>query len=761
MVASVFPGDEAAAQQEVAAQHADIAAMQKIEDQEREEREAREVREASKAAEETSEATGEKITKLDTLLEKASMYSSFLFSNMASAATVVDADQLKEEEAEEQGEKGKRKRVGKKGAATRKKAKKGADKLREVQEDASLDTRQQSQTVKFKQPRLLTGGVLRGYQLEGIRWLCNLFENGLNGILADEMGLGKTIQVIGLLAHLKALGVRGPHLIVAPLSTLMNWVTEFRKWAPSMPVLLYHGTKQARREIRKKNLSRKRQQDVDFPVVITSYEMMLTDARTFASMGFVWKYMVIDEGHRLKNMNCRLVRELKRARSENRLLLTGTPLQNNLTELWSLLNFILPDVFDDLDLFESWFSFTPDAVANAAKANERVASQDVLQGDKKVEVITKLHEILRPFLLRRLKVDVVEEIPSKTEVFVYCPMTPVQRTYYRMILDGSLAKAMEAKYGKVRARNVFKTGTLKNRMMHLRKCCLHPYLFDEPTNERGEIVTDDNLVQASGKLVVLDRMLRELKRKGHKVLIFSQMTRMLDILEDFLGMREYSYCRLDGTTHLTERVEQMNKFNKTYAGAKDVHDEDSVFCFMLSTRAGGLGINLIAADTVIFFDSDWNPQQDNQAMDRCHRIGQTKEILVYRLVTENSFENRMTQRAFEKRKLERVVIQRGEFKQQQYQGDVSGVAMLTNAELEELLKDDVQIREGESGGISDEELAQILDRELVVKSFVKRPLQKKNGVQGDAPSSEGLLDWKGKGYEVVENAPAASMESFA
>ncbi|CAI5743591.1 unnamed protein product [Peronospora destructor] len=746
MVANAFPNNTMTPQTTQ-----DLAAMEKIEGETQKEREALPTTNAIHV--EPVEAMGEKIAKLDSLLEKASLYSSFLFSNMESAATVSNIVQVDAEEAENS--KGKRKRGKTSSNESKKKSKKGVDKLREVQEDASLSTRQQPKKVQLNQPKFLTGGTLRDYQLEGIQWLCNLFENGLNGILADEMGLGKTIQVIGLLSHLKALGVRGPHLIVAPLSTLMNWAMEFRKWAPSLPVVIYHGTKQERKDMRKNELNSKKKNNADFPVVISSYEVMLADARSFTSLGFVWKYMVIDEGHRLKNMNCKLIRELKRGRSENRLLLTGTPLQNNLTELWSLLNFILPDVFDDLELFESWFSFTPDAVATAAATNESVVAQDVLQGEKKVEVIAKLHEILRPFLLRRLKVDVVGEMVSKTEIFVYCPMTLMQREYYEMIRDGTLARAMEEKYGKFQAQQAFNTRTLRNKVMHLRKCCLHPYLFDEPLTATGGVVTDERIVEMSGKMLILDKMLRELKRKGHKVLIFSQMTRVLDLLEDYLLMRDYSYCRLDGTTKLVDRVDQMQRFNKVSAGSVSANDDDNVFVFLLSTRAGGLGVNLIAADTVIFFDSDWNPQQDNQAMDRCHRIGQKNEIIVYRLVTENSFEDRMTQRAFEKRKLERVVIQRGGFKQRTTPAEA---AKLTNTELDELLKDDVEIRKGiESGGITDKELIQILDRELVVKSFVKRT-KGEYGTKTSAASN--VISLKGNGFEVVENAPA-SMEGFA
>lgn len=713
--------------------------------------------------------TASRLAKLDNLLEKAGMYSSFLFSNMsmaASSVTITSASVEEDDEEEaEPAEKGKRKRTR---TRVTKKAKDGAKKLKAMQNDAKLDTRQQP-AVSFEQPKLLTGGVLRDYQLEGIRWLCNLFENGLNGILADEMGLGKTIQVIGLIAHLKSLGVRGPYLITAPLSTLKNWEKEFRKWTPSIPCFVYHGTGAQRKAFRKNELNKLRKNDMDFPVVITSYEMILADAKSFNALGFVWKYIIIDEGHRLKNMDCKLVRELKRARSENRLLLTGTPLQNNLVELWALLNFILPDVFDDLQLFESWFSFTPDGARDGS-----AMAQDVLAGDKKAEIVSKLHEILRPFLLRRLKVDVVKEMPSKTEIFVYCPMAPLQREYYTMIADGTLQQVMETKYGKFRGA-AFKTNSIKNRAMQLRKCCNHPYLFDEPLNGSGEIATDERLVEAAGKLVVLDKMLAKLKRDGHKVLIFSQMTRVLDILQDMMDFREHTYCRLDGNTDLQSRQDQMDAFNKK-GGPNGVAEED-IFCFLLSTRAGGLGINLISADTVIFYDSDWNPQQDNQAQDRCHRIGQTKEIVVYRLVTENSFENRMIARAIEKRKLERVVIQRGQFKQHQPRSvEESASRALTNEELEELLKDDVLIRNGvESGGINDDELFNILDRDLVVKSFVTHKGEdEKDGDSGvkveesdDSKqqrtnrAGEALLTVKGNGYEVVESAPAAAMDSFA
>ncbi|KAJ0411774.1 hypothetical protein ATCC90586_006733 [Pythium insidiosum] len=705
---------------------------------------------APAVAVENAAETASKLAKLDTLLEKAGLYSSFLFSNMATAATLeTTAAAVEEPEAEQLPAKGKRKRGR---PAAKKNEKTGAKKLKQMQEDTKLDTRQQPR-VSFSQPPLLTGGTLRSYQLDGIRWLCNLFENGLNGILADEMGLGKTIQVIGLIAHLKSLGVRGPYLIVAPLSTLPNWESEFRKWAPSIACCIYHGSKDKRQAMRRTKLHKSKRQDADFPVIITSYEMIIADRRSFDGLGFVWKYVIIDEGHRLKNMNCKLVRELKSCKSENRLLLTGTPLQNNLTELWALLNFILPDVFDDLELFESWFSFSPE---DAAASGDSVPADAVIGVEKKAEIISKLHEILRPFLLRRLKTDVIEEMPSKTEIFVYCAMSALQREYYGMIRDGTFEQAMIAKHGRLLAPG-FRASTLKNRMMQLRKCCNHPYLFDEPTDANGDVTTDERLVEASGKMVVLDKLLARLQRDGHKVLIFSQMTKVLDILEDYMGLRGFSFCRLDGSTDMQSRKSQMDAFNASLHAKTS--SADSIFCFLLSTRAGGLGINLLAADTVIFFDSDWNPQQDNQAQDRCHRIGQTKEIVVYRLITENSFENRMIKRAIDKRKLERVVIHRGHFKQDVAHQQTDTKA-LTNEELSELLKDDVALRDGvESGGIRDDELEAIADRSLVVRSFVS---------QDDAPpakaqktASKPLLPRVGHGYEVVESATQTGMESFA
>ncbi|KDD71699.1 SNF2 family N-terminal domain-containing protein, partial [Helicosporidium sp. ATCC 50920] len=261
-------------------------------------------------------------------------------------------------------------------------------------------------------------GALRDYQLRGVRWLVSLYQNGINGILADQMGLGKTVQTIAFLCHLRSKGVLAPYLILGPLSTLSNWVAEFERWAPDFPVVLYHGSRPERAAIRASLLSPKAASSATFPVVVTSYEILMADAKALAR--YHWKYVVVDEGHRLKNSQCRLVRELRLLRADNKLLLTGTPLQNNLAELWSLLNFILPDIFHSLDDFEAWF-------AAAASAAARGGDQESALQAQRAAVVAKLHGILQPFLLRRVKSDVETSLPGKLELVLYAPMTELQR----------------------------------------------------------------------------------------------------------------------------------------------------------------------------------------------------------------------------------------------------------------------------------------------------------------------------------------------
>ncbi|KAJ2369347.1 chromatin remodeling complex Adenosinetriphosphatase, partial [Coemansia sp. RSA 2611] len=312
--------------------------------------------------------------------------------------------------------------------------------------------------------------------------------------------------------------------------------------------------------------------------------------------------------------------------SQRRLLITGTPLQNNLHELWALLNFLLPDVFGSSEVFDEWF-----------EKGE----------DDQEQVVQQLHKVLQPFLLRRVKSDVEHSLLPKKEINLYVGLTPMQRTWYRRILERDIAAingAVGKKEGKTRLLNI---------VMQLRKCCNHPYLFDGA--EPGPpFTTDEHLVYNAGKMAVLDKLLSKLRAQGSRVLIFSQMSRVLDILEDYCMMREYKYCRLDGSTNHDERVESIQDFNSP--------DSDK-FIFLLTTRAGGLGITLTAADTVCIFDSDWNPQADLQAMDRAHRIGQTKQVYVYRFITEGSVEEKVLERAMQKLRLDQLVIQQGRLAQ--------------------------------------------------------------------------------------------------
>lgn len=575
-------------------------------------------------------------------------------------------------------------------------------------------TQSQMSKTQVSQPALVTGGTLKSYQLEGLEWLVSLYENGLNGILADEMGLGKTLQCISFLAFLREKGVYGPFLITAPLSTLANWASEIKRFAPSIPCLVYHGNKTERVELRKKHFGTGRgkiNKPEDFPIIITSYEIIMND-KTYLDV-FRWKFIIVDEGHRIKNLNCKLIKTLKEFDSANRLLLTGTPLQNNLAELWSLLNFLLPDIFDDLEVFQRWFD-----VSEIVDENEEQISEE-----NRLSIVSNLHNILRPFLLRRLKVDVEKDLPPKKEYIIHCNMSALQKQYYTAALTRTLVSFVEGQIAnnsskiqstsvkakpqenlKKRSRqtrfnscleefededkisddefiealekeadytfehteddSVFLTKSevatdsvknmkLQNLFMQLRKVCNHPYLFFYPFDPKtDELKIDENLIKNSGKLVILDQLLSALIARKHRTLIFSQMTGTMDIMEDYLNYRSIPFCRIDGSTSQADREAEIADFRSNV----------KIPVFLLSTRAAGLGINLVAADTVIFYDSDWNPQMDLQAQDRAHRIGQTKPVIVYRLVSGDSVESKILERASSKRKLEKVVIHKSKFK---------------------------------------------------------------------------------------------------
>ncbi|KAK2754727.1 swr1 complex component [Arachnomyces sp. PD_36] len=714
--------------------------------------------------------------------------------------------------------------------------------------------------LKTPIPHLLRG-TLREYQHFGLDWLAGLYNNNINGILADEMGLGKTIQTIALLAHLAVEHeVWGPHLVVVPTSVMLNWEMEFKKWCPGFKILTYYGTQDERRVKRRGWMD-----DDRWHVCITSYQLVLQDQQTFRRRN--WHYMVLDEAHNIKNFRSQRWQTLLGFKSRARLLLTGTPLQNNLTELWSLLFFLMPsdegeagvEGFADLKNFSEWFRRPVEQILE----HGRETMDDEAKG-----VVTKLHTVLRPYLLRRLKADVEKQMPAKYEHVVYCRLSKRQRYLY----DGFMSRAQ--------TKETLTSGnylSIINCLMQLRKVCNHPDLFEtrpittsfamprsaiagfeikelmvrrrllredplstvdldflnlvpisrEETSRRladdgtrimaygplrmlrgrqynrtnwmmdfdgssirstltsmenaarksrmgelerclyfdskrhgrrpvygkslldfltidvynqsivpraperkslsewlsnqspvlGSMITsiedrarslesgiqkfacitpavvafditdaaltpiktysltkaernppydpfheaqmrlsiafpDKRLLQFDcGKLQRLDKLLRDLQAGGHRALIFTQMTKMLDVLEQFLNIHGHRYLRLDGATKVEQRQILTERFN----------NDNRILAFILSSRSGGLGINLTGADTVIFYDLDWNPAMDKQCQDRCHRIGQTRDVHIYRLVSEYTIESNILRKANQKRMLDDVVIQEGEF----------------------------------------------------------------------------------------------------
>uniref|UniRef100_J3KZX1 Chromatin-remodeling complex ATPase n=1 Tax=Oryza brachyantha TaxID=4533 RepID=J3KZX1_ORYBR len=498
-----------------------------------------------------------------------------------------------------------------------------ASKMTEEEEDEEYLKEEEDALAGSGGTRLLSQpscikGKMRDYQLAGLNWLIRLYENGINGILADEMGLGKTLQTISLLGYLHEFrGITGPHMVVAPKSTLGNWIKEIQRFCPILRAVKFLGNPEERNHIRENLL-----QPGKFDICVTSFEMAIKEKTTLKR--FSWRYIIIDEAHRIKNENSLLSKTMRIYNTNYRLLITGTPLQNNLHELWSLLNFLLPEIFSSAETFDEWFQISGE--------------------NDQQEVVQQLHKVLRPFLLRRLKSDVEKGLPPKKETILKVGMSQMQKQYYRALLQKDL-EVINA--GGERKR-------LLNIAMQLRKCCNHPYLF-QGAEPGPPYTTGDHLIESAGKMVLLDKLLPKLKERDSRVLIFSQMTRLLDILEDYLMYRGYQYCRIDGNTGGEDRDASIEAFNKP--GSEK-------FVFLLSTRAGGLGINLATADVVVLYDSDWNPQADLQAQDRAHRIGQKKEVQVFRFCTEYTIEEKVIERAYKKLALDALVIQQGRLAEQ-------------------------------------------------------------------------------------------------
>ena len=527
------------------------------------------------------------------------------------------------------------------------------------------------------------------------------------------MGLGKTLQSIALLAWLKeSRGIRGPHIIIVPKSVVGNWCREFKKFCPCFRVVRMGGTKVERQKVIEQDLPLGPDGKYTFDCLVMSYEGLLREKGRMAKIA--WKYLMIDEAHRIKNENSSLSKAIRTMTTEHRLLITGTPLQNNLRELWALLNFLIPEVFGDAEQFDAWFSMEDET--------------------GKENTIKKLHTVLRPFMLRRIKADVATSLPPKKETKLYIGLTKMQQEWYVKVLQKD-AHELNKLGGPSR-------NGLMNVLMQLRKVCNHPYLFDGA--EEGPPFTDGpHLWENAGKMQLLSKLLPKLKARGSRVLIFCQMTRVLDILEDYFRLVGHEYCRIDGNTDGEKRDSQMEEFNA---------EGSSKFCFLLSTRAGGLGINLATADIVILYDSDWNPQVDLQAQDRAHRIGQKKPVQVFRFVTEGTVEEKIIERADRKLFLDAAVIQQGRLAEQNNS--------LEKDELMKMVKFGAdQILSGQGGTYTDEDIDALIakgeerteEMQAKLQTDVKHNLANFSLMTGD----EGVMDtfaFGGKNYRDGDKA---------
>ncbi|KAL8108884.1 CHD3-type chromatin-remodeling factor PICKLE isoform X1 [Apium graveolens] len=586
-------------------------------------------------------------------------------------------------------------------------------------EAAELKAKQKEFQQYEKSPEFLTGGSLHPYQLEGLNFLRFSYYKQTHVILADEMGLGKTIQSIAFLASLFEENI-SPHIVVAPLSTLRNWEREFATWAPQMNVVMYVGSSQARQVIReyefyfpkklKKSKKKKlnqtsaesKQARIKFDVLLTSYEMINLDSASLKPIK--WECMIVDEGHRLKNKDSKLFLSLKQYSTRHRSLLTGTPLQNNLDELFMLMHFLDAGKFGSLEEFQEEF-------------------KDINQEEQ----ISRLHKMLAPHLLRRVKKDVMKELPPKRELILRVDLSSKQKEYYKAILTRNYQLLTRRGGAQI---------SLNNVVMELRKLCCHAFML-EGVEPQDTTEFNKQLFECSGKLHLLDKMMVKLKEQGHRVLIYTQFQHMLDLLEDYCNSKKWLYERIDGTVAGAERQIRIDRFNAKTS---------SRFCFLLSTRAGGLGINLATADTVIIYDSDWNPHADLQAMARAHRLGQTNKVMIFRLITRGTIEERMMQMTKKKMVLEHLVV--GKLKTQNInQEELDDIIRYGSKELFA----DENDEHGKSRQIhyDDAAIDRLLDRDQVVDEEATLDEEEEDGF---------LKAFKVANFEYIDDTEAKSKE---
>lgn len=557
-----------------------------------------------------------------------------------------------------------------------------------------------------QQPRGIKASM-KPYQLSGLSFLVYLYRNGLSGILGDEMGLGKTLQTLALLQYLKenrkqaAVSEQRPSLVVCPLSVLSSWIAEARRWAPELKVLRFHGPAHERDRMKrvatgeidmfghetKRNKVKRNERktkagkpiidldeeletgnEVGVDLVITTYECFQSEQGWFKN-AFVWNYCILDEGHKIKNHTSNIAKALQGLSAEFRLILTGTPLHNNMLELWALLHWLYPEVFTET---------TSESFKNAFDLTKGTASTTFMDDSRR---------LLEGIMLRRMKdsADVNLNLPPKTEILLFVPLTPMQRFFYTRLMTRAdqglldeLFQGAQEKEAVMREQEVHEVKTLEkpgndswqeskailqqaleqeqlegsktsawrklmNLLMQLRKVCNHPYLL--PRVEPDPYFIGEHLISASGKFIILDKLVNELViKQNKKILIFSEFTRMLDCCEDFLNLRggngeKFRYLRLEGSTPRARRNLAIRLFNQ---------DTSEQRVMLISTRAGGLGINLTAASDVVMLDQQWNPQITLQAEARAHRIGQTKPVTIYKLCTQGTVEEQMMGRIAKK-----------------------------------------------------------------------------------------------------------------